>query len=276
MRRPLVHRTDQTILHHPGLEKSPDEPEHAFIRHPRGNPRHQAIVIDSVEKFFEIKIDHDAVALGNVSLRLGHRLVGRSPRSEAVAVLGERWVPLFLENLQQGLLDQPVDDARHAELSDPAIRLGYFDPLDRLRLIGSREQLRPNTWPVLTQVGLGVFDSHSIHARATLVAANTFPRSYEISSGAHLLHQLFIASRAFGYRLRHGWFGPLETADRGFTPAFWRQGQRVLDVLPRATHELPILLATLDRSGLGPSFPDRPICCSAFRPWSASIASPTA
>ncbi len=155
LRRPLVHRTDQTILHHSGLEKSPDEPEHAFIRHPRGNPRHQAIVIDSVEKFFEIKIDHDAVALGNVSLRLGHRLVGRSPRSEAVAVLGERWVPSFLENLQQGLLDQPVDDARHAELSDPAIRLGYFDPLDRLRLIGSREQLRPNTWPVLTsQAGL--------------------------------------------------------------------------------------------------------------------------
>src|ERR1700676_659489 len=166
--------------------------------------------------------------------------------------------------------------ARHAELSDPAIRLGYFDPLDRLRLIGSREQLRPNVWPVLTQVGLGVFDSHPIHARATLVAANSFPRSYEISSGAHLLHQLLLASWAFGYRLRHGWFGPLETADRGFTPAFGDQGQRVLDVLPRSTHELPILLAALDRSGLRPSVPDRPICCSAFRPWSASLASPTA
>src|SRR5713101_2811404 len=62
----------------------------------------------------------------------------------------------------------------------------------------------------------------------------------------------------------------------GFAPAFGDQGQRVLDVLPRSTHELPILLAALDRSGLGPSFPDRPICCYAFRPWSASIASPTA
>jgi hypothetical protein len=45
-------------------------------------------VIDSVEEFFEIEIDHDVVALGDVSLRLGHRLVGRSPRSEAIAVLG--------------------------------------------------------------------------------------------------------------------------------------------------------------------------------------------
>ena len=39
-----------------------------------------------------------------------------------------------LKNLQQGLLDQSVDDARHAELSDPAVRFGDFDPFDRLRL----------------------------------------------------------------------------------------------------------------------------------------------
>ena len=65
--------------------------------------------------------------------------------SEAVTVLGKRWVPPLLENLQQGLLDQSVDDARYAELSDPAVRLGYFDPLDRLRLVGSREQLSPHS-----------------------------------------------------------------------------------------------------------------------------------
>src|SRR5207302_5176473 len=133
----------QAALHHPGLEKGPNELPHAFIRHPRGNVRHQAVVIDSVEEFFEIEINHHAVALGDVSLCLGHRLMGGSPRSEAVTVRGEIRVPPLLENLQQGLLDQPVDDARHAELSDPATRLGYFDPLDRLRLIGSFEQLRP-------------------------------------------------------------------------------------------------------------------------------------
>ena len=275
LRGALLHRTDQAILHHPSLEKGPDEFKHPFIRHPRGDTRHQAVVIDSVEEFFEIKIDH-AVALGDVSLRLGHRLVGGSPRSEAVAVLGERRVPSLLKNLQQGLLDQSVDNARDAELSDPTIRLGYFDPLDRLRLVGSREQMRPNIWPRLTQVAFGIFDSHPIHARAALVAANSFPRSYEISSGAHLLNQLSFASRAFECRLRHRRFGPLVTANRGFTPAFGDQGQRILDVLPRSTHELPILLAALNRLGLRPSFPARPICCSAFRPWSASLALPTA
>jgi hypothetical protein len=56
----------------------------------------------------------------------------------------ERNVPVGSRSLQHGLLDQSVDDARHAELSDPAVRLGDFDPFDRPRLVGSREQLRPN------------------------------------------------------------------------------------------------------------------------------------
>src|SRR5208283_5264685 len=41
-------------------------------------------------------------------------------------------------------------------------------------------------------------------------------------------------------------------------------------------HESSVLIATLNRSGLRPSFPARPICFSAFRLWSASLALPTA
>src|SRR5215467_2532622 len=115
---------------------------------------------------------------------------------------------------------------------------------------------------MLTQVGLGALDGHPIDARATLVAANSFPRSYEIFSVAHLLHQLFCAGRAFRCQPRHGWVRPLVSADQGFTPNFWDQGQRILDLLPRSTHEWPVLLVTLDRSGLWSSFPARPICCS--------------
>jgi hypothetical protein len=50
--------------------------------------------------------------------------MSRASRSEAVTVPGKRWVPALLKNLQQGLLDQSVDDARHAELSDPPSGLG--------------------------------------------------------------------------------------------------------------------------------------------------------
>jgi hypothetical protein len=61
-----------------------------------------------------------------------------------------------------------------------------------------------------------------------------------------------------------------------FHPGGQFQGQRILDLLPHSTHESPVLLATPHRSGLRPSFPARPICCSAFRLWSASLALPTA
>src|SRR4029077_13884688 len=49
-----------------------------------------------------------------------------------------------------------------------------------------------------------------------------------------------------------------------------------MDLLPLFIHESPVLLATPNRSGLRPSFPARPICFSAFRLWSASLALPTA
>src|SRR5271165_3096414 len=69
-------------------EKRPDEFEHTLIGHSRGDARHQAVMIDPVEEFFEIEIDHDVEALGDITLRLSHCLVGGSPRSKAVTVLG--------------------------------------------------------------------------------------------------------------------------------------------------------------------------------------------
>jgi hypothetical protein len=57
----------------------------------------------------------------------------------------------------------------------------------------------------------------------------------------------------------------LVSADKGFTPALRFQGQLVLDVRPLSIHESPVLLSTLNRSGLQPSFPALPIRFSAFR-----------
>src|SRR5271166_3057195 len=207
------------------------------------------------------------------------RTMGGAPRSKAVAVLGKRRVPPLLENLQHSLLKQSVDDARHAELSDPAVRLGDFDPFDRLRLIGSLKQLSPNVWPALTQAILGGVDGHSINARTALVASNALPRSFEIPSITHLLHELFRQARTFGCWLRHQWFGILGFGVQGFTPTLRHRGlgqSLAQSFLPRSAHESSVLIATLNRSGLRPSFPARPICFSAFRLWSASLALPTA
>src|SRR5258706_434708 len=145
-------------------------------------------MIDPVEELFEIQIDHNVVILGNIPLRLDNCLMCGASRSEAVTVLGKRRIPPLLENLQQSLLNQSVDDARYAKFSDPTVRFGYFYPFDRQRLIGSFEKSGPNVWPVITQIVLGVSDGHTIHARATLIPSNAFPRSFQIFPVTDLLH----------------------------------------------------------------------------------------
>src|SRR5262245_57018921 len=96
LRRPFIHRTDQTVLHYPSVEKRPDELEYALVGNPFRDARHQNVVIDSVEKFFEIEVDYDVEAFGDIPLRLGHRLMGGTSRTEAVAMLGERPIPALL------------------------------------------------------------------------------------------------------------------------------------------------------------------------------------
>jgi hypothetical protein len=151
-------------------------------------------------------------------LCLGYGLVRRPSRPESVAVLGERRIPLFLKNLQHGLLNQAVDDTGNAEPSDPPIRFRNFHPLNRPWLIVSVEQLEPNCWPVLTQECLGDVDGHPIDTRTSLVSLNAFPRSLKVLAATHLLHQMFWESRAFGRRHRHRRFGSCGRGSRGFTP----------------------------------------------------------
>src|SRR5262249_27372086 len=143
-------------------------------------------------------------------------------------------------------------------------RFGYFDPFDRLRLVGPRQQLGSYVWPMLTQEALGVVDGHPIDARSSLVVSNALPRAHEVLSLAHHLPQLHRCSPAFGCCLRHGRFDPRNAGDRGFTPLTRLPSQLSLDVLPQSVHELPVLLAAPNRSGLRPSFPAQPIRCSPF------------
>jgi Transposase, Mutator family len=73
------------------------------------DPRHQSVVINPVEKLRQIQIDNEPIALGDISLRLRHRLVSRTIRSKAVTMLAECRVPQRLEPLQHRLLDHAID-----------------------------------------------------------------------------------------------------------------------------------------------------------------------
>jgi hypothetical protein len=69
-------------------------------------------MINSIEELFQIEINHPAVALRDVLLRLGHGVMRRSTRSKSVAVLGERRVPSPLQNLHHRKAIQHGWDAK--------------------------------------------------------------------------------------------------------------------------------------------------------------------
>ena len=161
---------DQSVLHHPSIQEYPDEFQQPLVLDSFCDLTHQFVVIDSIEKFLQIEINHPAVARGNVLLCLGHRLMRRSSRSKTVAVVGERRVPLPLQNLHHRLLKKSIERSWDTKLSPPSsVRLLDFHTPYRLRFIGPVQQLFPDGEPVLLQVAAELADSHPVDPRATFV-----------------------------------------------------------------------------------------------------------
>ena len=73
-------------------------------------------------------------------------------RPKAVARIRESRVEKRLQDLQKGLLDEPIENRRDAELALAPAGLGDHHPSHRLRLVTSCEKFLAQTWPVHTQV----------------------------------------------------------------------------------------------------------------------------
>jgi hypothetical protein len=163
-----------------GFQEPMDQRHHAPVRHPRPHPAEQDIVVDPVEKLFQVKIYHPRIPLPDVGLGLRHRLVGTALRAKAVAPFRERRVPVCLQHLQQGLLDEPVEDDRYPQVSGPTPRLRDRHPAYRLGSIGSFHQRGPNRRPVGLEVRPQLLHAHPVDPRRTLVAADLAQRAPEI------------------------------------------------------------------------------------------------
>src|SRR6516164_3525532 len=70
----------------PSIQECPDELQQPLVLDAFGNLAHQFVMIDSIEEFFQIEIDHPSVALHNILLRLGYGVMRRPTRSEPIAV----------------------------------------------------------------------------------------------------------------------------------------------------------------------------------------------
>ena len=102
--------------------------------------------------------------------RTQHGLMSTAPRTKAVAVAREGRVEDRLEDLQQGLLDHPVQHSRDAQHPHSASGLRDFHLSHRLRLVAVTEQLLLDPGPVLTAIGHQLVHGHPVDARCPTVA----------------------------------------------------------------------------------------------------------
>jgi hypothetical protein len=71
LRSPFHARTDQPVLHHPGiLQECPDEFQQPLVLDPFGDLTHQFVMRNSIEKFLKIKINAPAVSRSNPGTRM--------------------------------------------------------------------------------------------------------------------------------------------------------------------------------------------------------------
>jgi len=189
LRRSLVPLDHHAISEHARVEVAANEPEHATVRDPLSQPSHQHVVVHTIEKFFQIDVHDIATTVLHVTLSAAHGVVRPSARPEAVTRLREGGIETRLQDLQQGLLDEPVEHRRDAKLALASAGLRNRDPPHRLWLVAFRDKLFAQTRPVHLEEGGQFLHRHPVDAGTSLVLPNTFQRGQKVRSFDDLLHQ---------------------------------------------------------------------------------------
>ena len=114
-------------------------------------------------------------ACADVVLRALHRLMGRASGSEPVARIRETTVPVPLQHLHYGLLDEAVEHRGDAERTNAARHLRDLHAPYQLRCVAAVEKPGPDLRPVVLQVIAQVIDGHTVDAGRPFVAPDHAP-----------------------------------------------------------------------------------------------------
>jgi hypothetical protein len=101
----------------PASRVGPDQLEHLLVVDPSGDPGHQSVVLNAIEKRVEIKIDAPRRVISDELACPLHSLMLRAPRPEAEAMGMKLRVEDGREHLRDGLADQPIHRSRHPQRS---------------------------------------------------------------------------------------------------------------------------------------------------------------
>jgi hypothetical protein len=139
----------QPAIHDARFQVAPDQLEHPLVVDPSGDPCHQSVVLNAIEKRVEIKIDAPRRVISDELACPLDSVMLRAPRPKAEAVGMELRIEHRREHLRDGLADQPIHRSRHPQHPQTTRRLGDHHPAHRLRPVSARLERSADLRPMV-------------------------------------------------------------------------------------------------------------------------------
>jgi len=152
-------------------------------------PVEKALMMDSIEELGQIEIHNRPVAGFKMLLCLGDGRVRPALRPEPVTAGVEGRLEHRLQNLEHGLLHDPIDHIGDAQTPLPASGLWNEHPTDVAGPIASLQQHTAQTRQKLRRISLRFLDRLSVDARCALVAHHIEQRQSQVGLRRHLFQQ---------------------------------------------------------------------------------------
>src|ERR1019366_5409242 len=171
---------------------------------PSGDPCHQSVVLNPIEKRVEIKINAPHRVINDELACPIHSVMLRAPRAKPEAVGMKQRIEDRREHLRDGLADQPIHRSRHPQHPQTTRGLGDHHPPDGLRPVSARVKPRADLWPVVFQPRPQLLGAHPVDTWGTGVLLDASERLSEIPTGQELLPQARLSGVRCGIARRRG------------------------------------------------------------------------
>src|SRR5271154_2778309 len=171
LRRSFLDYDLRPIWHHPRrLQHQANQGDYPQVRHAFREPGQQSLMMNSVEEFGQVQINHRSIAVLQIFRCFGNGGMSAASGAETVTAGVESGLEDRLQYLEQSLLNHPIHDVGNAEPSLPAPWLWQPDAADFAGPVASLQQVSAQTGDQRRGLRLGRLDRLTIHSWRSLVA----------------------------------------------------------------------------------------------------------
>src|SRR5271167_1504787 len=181
LRRSFLDYDLRPVRHdHRRLQHQADQGEYPRVRHAFREPGQQALMMNSVEEFGQVQINHRSIPVLQISCRFGDGGMSAALGAEPVTAGVEGRLEDRLQDLEHRLLNHPIHDVRDAQPSLPAAWLWQPDAADFAGPVASLQQVSAQTGGQRRGFRLRRLDRLTIHSWRSLVARYVQQRPSQI------------------------------------------------------------------------------------------------